>query len=94
MCLSCGSISRDDKLKFIGHLSDTVHQEEAAGDLAFGLLLFSCSFAIGDRRVTNALAKEAAKASETLKSNFEADVSNAQVVGNQELFGFFDTTFD
>jgi len=53
-----------------------VHDQKTAGDLAFGLH----SFAIGDRSVSDSFVEESAEGTETLKADFETNVSHAQLV--------------
>jgi len=44
--------------------------------------------------MANVTVKEAAERAETLKSHLKANIGNPQVVGSEQLFGFFDATFD
>ena len=56
-----------------------MHDEEATWDLSLGLR----SRSISDGRVPDVLVKESAERSETLKSDFEADVGHAKFVAEQ-----------
>lgn len=67
-----------------------MHDEEAAGDLALGL----CSFAICRRGVTDAAMKECTERPETLKADFETNVSDAQVVFTEQFLCFLDPTMN
>jgi len=67
-----------------------VHDEEAAGDLAFGL----CSLAVGRRRVTHTTMKERAERAETLKPDFETDIRYAQVVFTEQFLRFLNATMN
>ena len=67
-----------------------MHHEEAAGDLALGLGLFS----IRDGCVPDVFMKEGAEGSETLKSDFETDVGHAKFVVAEQFFSFLDAAFD
>ena len=71
-----------------------VHYEETARHLASRYLSLAGLLAISDRRAANLLMEETAERSQALKSDFEADVSDAEVGTPQELFCLFDTTFD
>jgi hypothetical protein len=67
-----------------------VHHEETAGDLSLGLRPLS----IGHGCVPDLFVKESAERSETLKADFEADVSHAEFVIAKQLFRFLDAAFD
>lgn len=67
-----------------------MHYEEAAGDLSLGLRPFPVSHG----RVADTSMKEATERSEALKAYFEADVSDAKIVGAQQLFRFLDASLD
>ena len=67
-----------------------MHDEEAAGDLAFGL----GALAVGYGCVTDLATKERAEGSQTLKSHFKANVRNAEIVTTKQLLCLLDTTFD
>jgi hypothetical protein len=70
------------------------HHEETAGHLSLCLFPLLHFFAVDDRGVANVFVKESAERSETLKSDFEADVGHAKLVAAEEFLGFFDTTLD
>ena len=67
-----------------------MHHEEATGNLSFGLR----SFTVSHGCMPNAFVEECAERSEALKSDFETDVSHAQVVAAEQLFRFLDAAFD
>ena len=67
-----------------------MHDEEAAGNLSLGLLPFT----VGHGWVADILVKESAERAEALKSNFEADVGDAQLIAAEQLFSFFEAAFD
>ena len=67
-----------------------MHDEEAARDLSLGLRPFS----VGNRWMPNVLVKESAEGAETLKPDFEADVSHAEFVTAEQFFCFLDTALD
>lgn len=67
-----------------------MHDEEAARDLSLSLRPLS----IGHGCMSDVFVKESAERSETLKSDFEADVGHAKFVAAEQLFGFLDATFD
>lgn len=53
-----------------------VHDQETAGDLAFSLHAFS----ISHRSLADSFVEESAEGAETLKADFETDISHAQLV--------------
>lgn len=67
-----------------------MHDEEASGDLTLSLR----PFAIGRRWITYRAMKESAERTETLKPDFEADVSHAKFVPAEQFFCFLYATFD
>lgn len=71
-------------------LDEFVHHEEAARDLSLSL----GALAIGHRRMADATAKQCAKGSQALKSDFKADVSDTAFVAAEQLFRFRDTPLD
>src|SRR5258705_1258794 len=73
---------------------DFVHNEKAARDFSFVLFLLSSSFPIGDRCMADAFMKETAERPETLKTNFETDVSDSQVVCDEKFLSPLDAPLD
>ena len=71
-----------------------VHQEEAAGYLAFGLFSLPDFFAVGDWRVADVFVKQAAERSETLKSHFKTNVRHPQLISPEQLFRLLNPAFD
>ncbi len=71
-------------------LNQLVHDEEATGNLSLCL----GALTVGHRRMTNTATKQRAEGSQTLESNFEADVGHAQLVAAKQLFRFCDTSLD
>ena len=67
-----------------------MHDEEAAGNLSLRLR----SFAVGYGSMTDFASKQRTERSQTLKSNFEANIRHAQLVAAEQLFRFLDTTLD
>ena len=58
----------------------SVHHQEAAGDLSLRRLRFPALLAEGDRRMTDGLVEQTAKRSQALKPNFETNVCNSEIV--------------
>src|SRR5712675_931706 len=73
---------------------EAVHNQETSGNLSLRGLRLPALFAIDVRRVADALVKETAERSQTLKADFETDVRDAQVISSQKLFRFFDAPLD
>ena len=71
-----------------------VHHEETAGHQSLCLFSLLHFFAVDYGCVANVFVKERAERSETLKSDFEADVSYAKLIAAEEFLGFLDTAFD
>ena len=71
-----------------------VHHEETAGHLSLCLFPLLHFFTVDDRSMADVFVKESAERSETLKSDFEADVGHAKFVAAEEFLSFLNATFD
>lgn len=67
-----------------------MHDEEAAGHVAFGLL----PLAVGDGGMADVLVEETTERSQTLKPDFKTNVRDAQFVGVQQFFRLLHAAFD
>src|ERR1043165_9667357 len=76
------------------HRLELVHDEKAARHLPLRLLSLPYFLAVGYGCVADVLVKQTAEGSQTLKTHFETDVSDAQFVADQQLLRLLDATFD
>jgi hypothetical protein len=67
-----------------------VHDEEAAGYMAFGL----GAFAVCRGSSTYTAMEESAERTEALKPDFETNVSHAKLIAAEQLFCFLDAALD
>ena len=70
-----------------------IHHQKTTGHLPFRAFSRFCLFPKRNGGVAHAFLEQRAKRTETLKTDFEAHVSDAQFVALQELFGLLDATF-
>jgi hypothetical protein len=71
-----------------------VHDEEASGYSTLCLLTLAYFFAVGYGSMADVLVKEAAEGSQTLKTDFEADIRHPNVVRPKQLLCFFDSSLN
>lgn len=73
---------------------EPVHHEKTARDRTPGGLGLTSLFSIAIGRVPHVFVEQAAEGTKALKTDFKADVGNAQLLRAEQLFGFLNPSLN